>query len=322
MHAPARRIRWTWLRLEELIEVLQAAREPRLRSVVAVAAFTGLRRGELWGLTWDAVDLDRGVVAVRQAVGERRRIQVPKNGRAREVPLLAPARAALLGWQAVAPRSPRGYVWPARDGGPHHPDYDAGLRELQRDHAEDWRPFRFHDLRHTCASWLVQGTLAPALVERPMRLEEVQLWLGHSSRLVTERYAHLCPDGIRAVVRTLPGPAPVDQRWTKEPPEARGQKRSKAERSRNGGPCGGRTHDRRVKSAEASGEILAETVAIPMALVHRLVRLRDELRNAVEARDPLAVHRALDLGDGVDEIEEVAIDVRSRLTSPGPRSRC
>jgi hypothetical protein len=57
-----------------------------------------------------------------------------------------------------------------------------------------------HDLRHTCASHLVQGSWAPALIARPLRLEEVRDWLGHQDIATTQRYAHLCRDAIAALV--------------------------------------------------------------------------------------------------------------------------
>ena len=54
--------------------------------------------------------------------------------------------------------------------------------------------FRFHDLRHTCAAWLVSAGVP---------LTEVRDLLGHSSVKVTERYAHLAPENVRAAVAVL-----------------------------------------------------------------------------------------------------------------------
>ena len=56
------------------------------------------------------------------------------------------------------------------------------------------KDFRIHDLRHTCASWLVSAAV-------PLRV--VQEMLGHSSIQMTERYAHLAPENLKAVVRVL-----------------------------------------------------------------------------------------------------------------------
>jgi integrase len=90
-------------------------------------------------------------------------------------------------------------VWPARDGSMHALGYDAGLA-LALKRRGITRRIRFHDLRHTCASHLLQGTWSPALISSPLRLEEVEAWLDHSDIAVTQRYAHLAADAIRGKV--------------------------------------------------------------------------------------------------------------------------
>jgi integrase len=64
-------------------------------------------------------------------------------------------------------------------------------RACKRAHIKD---FRIHDLRHTCATWLVTAGVP---------LSEVRDLLGHSSVVVTERYAHLAPENVRAAVEKL-----------------------------------------------------------------------------------------------------------------------
>lgn len=186
---------WTWLRQAELDQVIGCERIPaRARAVYAVAAYSGLRAGELWGLGWADVDFERGVIVVRHS-----RREATKGGQPREVPMLAPVRAALLELHAQPhPRSHVDLVWPARDGGCHHEGHDAGWSE-HRKLAGLVRRVRFHDLRHTAASHLLQGTWAPALIARPLRIEEVKEWLGHSDITTTQRYSHLCSDAIAAL---------------------------------------------------------------------------------------------------------------------------
>lgn len=94
-------------------------------------------------------------------------------------------------------------VWPAADGACHRDGYDAGWARVLR-LAGITRRVRFHDLRHTCASHLVQGTWG-----RVWTLAEVRTVLGHGSVRLTERYAHLCPGGIHDAARATPGAVPA-----------------------------------------------------------------------------------------------------------------
>ena len=55
--------------------------------------------------------------------------------------------------------------------------------------------FRMHDMRHTCATWLVESS--------DVSLIEVRDLLGHSTIKMTERYAYLAPENLRKTVRTL-----------------------------------------------------------------------------------------------------------------------
>lgn len=189
---------WTWLRASEIEAVLGADLTAAQRSIFTVAIYSGLRASELWTLRWNAVRLDDRpelVVATSTEEGPT------KTGDIRRVPLLEPAREALRAWRALSPTIGAALVWPARDGKPHRVGFDAGwpktaavLGERQLA-GERSRPV-FHDLRHTCASHLVQGTWTP----EPLDLYRVAQWLGHASIATSQRYAHLAPDGLHAAV--------------------------------------------------------------------------------------------------------------------------
>jgi len=65
------------------------------------------------------------------------------------------------------------------------------------------RRLRWHDLRHSFASQLAIGGLS---------LQRIQKWLGHSTIKMTERYAHLTPDGGREFLSALDAPRGADKR--------------------------------------------------------------------------------------------------------------
>lgn len=212
---------WAWLTTEELARLFalprhdppagaraagKGARRPGTITtkqwvVLRVAVYAGLRAGEMWGLRWRDVHLrgPRPRLVVRHS-----RDEATKSGHIREVPLLAPAREALELWREVAPGVGDSLVWPGEDGACHVDGYDAGWPRVRR-LAGIRESVRWHDLRHTCASHLVQGSWG-----RVWSLQEVREVLGHSSTRVTERYAHLCPGGIHAAAAQTTGLGPAE----------------------------------------------------------------------------------------------------------------
>lgn len=196
---------WTWLREDEIDRLLSSPNvDAESRRLFTVAIFTGLRQGELIGLRWQDVDLKRGELTVCKSFEV-----ATKGGRIRRVPLLGPALAAIK----VQPRRCN-LVFPQADSQMRHHGDDAGIHAALE--AAGVRRVRFHDLRHTCASHLVQGTWAPELVDGPLRLVEVQHWLGHKSIVTTERYAHLAPDAVHSRVKRAgeKAAAPRGLKWT------------------------------------------------------------------------------------------------------------
>ena len=190
---------WTWLRLPEIASLLRAC-DSLQRSAFTVAIYGGLRAGELWGLRAEDVDQEAGVLRVCRSYDGP-----TKAGHVREVPLLTPMRRELAAWLKSPERgyARQGHVWPGRDGGVLSKTYQARIHDaLSRAGIE--RRVRLHDLRHTCASHLVAGSWAPELLQRPLRLEEVRVWLGHSEISVTQRYAHLGSDAVRSLVCVPP----------------------------------------------------------------------------------------------------------------------
>jgi integrase len=210
---------WSWLRAAEVETLLGGASlAEEQRRIFVVAVYTGLRKGELWGLRWRDVDFDRAELVVSKSYDGP-----TKGGRVRRVPLLKPALDALR----AQPRR-CSLVFPTHDVRMRNRNDSAGLDEvletLKLPHV------RFHDLRHTCASHLLQGTWAPTLIPRALRLEELKGWLGHVNITTTQRYAHLCPDAMGALVRDAQKqaetpPKAVDAQWPQVAASASGRAR-------------------------------------------------------------------------------------------------
>jgi integrase len=149
--------------------------------LVRVAAYTGLRRGEIVALRWRDVDFERRKIVVTRAVSGAIEATSTKSRRAREVPLPDQAAGAL---DRLSRRgdftSPDDYVFVNRLG--RRLDGSALRRRVERARdAAGLRPLRFHDLRHTYGSLLVAGGVDLASVKAAM---------GHSRITTTERYLH------------------------------------------------------------------------------------------------------------------------------------
>jgi integrase len=162
---------------DEIALVLANAR-PNYRALLTVAIFTGLRQGELLGLTWADVDLDREVISVRKQLDRTGARVTPKTPQAvREVELF-PALVKVLRQhrEAMLARgfaSDSDFVFTTMSGGPmywrnvasrglEHAAVRSGLmpsaaerRKLRSEGKEVPTMLRFHDLRHTYASMCI-----------------------------------------------------------------------------------------------------------------------------------------------------------------------
>lgn len=158
--------RCQWLTVDEERRLLGAA-VPHLRQVLIFALDTGGRRSELFKLDWRYVDLERGRVTFIKT----------KNGEDRTLRLTNRAQAVL---EAVGPTE-QGPVFTYK--GKAVMDMNTSFkRACEIACIED---FRFHDLRHTFASRLVQ---------QGVPLYEIMHLTGHKTVSMVQRYAHLAPD--------------------------------------------------------------------------------------------------------------------------------
>jgi integrase len=168
--------------LGRLLEACDQSDHPFLGAMVRLAINTGMRRAELMTLRWEQVSLPTATITLYKT----------KNGEPRAVPINRATYDLLIGLQA-AEESRQGPVFPRGDGGTWR---DVRRWFLDACRASGIEGFRWHDLRHTCASYLVM---------RGRSLREVQEVLGHKDMRMTLRYSHLSASHKRATVDALDG---------------------------------------------------------------------------------------------------------------------
>lgn len=150
---------------------LIVACDPYLRNIVAMALYTGMRKGEIITLEWGNVDLESGLITVDQTNS--------KSKKTRRIPINSTVRRLLLEQRLKSAGNE--YVFLSSKGTPYkkHDSLNrayslalvrAGIKGL-----------RFHDLRHTAATRMIE--LGASVVA----VKEI---LGHSSLDMTMRYAH------------------------------------------------------------------------------------------------------------------------------------
>jgi integrase len=153
-----------------------------LNPLVRLALHTGGRRGELLALRWCDINLSTANLTVRA--------DYAKSALSREIPLNATILEVLTAWKPEGAR-PDDYVFPG-DGGDPMQDIKTAFLTLLK--AAKISGFRFHDLRHSFASKLVQAGVD---------LNTTRELLGHADLTMTLRYAHLSPGHRRAAVDKL-----------------------------------------------------------------------------------------------------------------------
>jgi integrase/recombinase XerD len=169
-------------------EALLAHAAAHVRPAITLAVETGLRKEEMFGLTVSAIDLARREIRLDQT----------KSGAPRRVPLTDTAVGtikALLG-QPGRPTTP--YLFAKADGSRYaqmQEGFNAACRRAKI------AGMRWHDLRHTFASWFVQSG---------GDLYHLSRILGHSTVQMTARYSHLRTDDLHAELRRVAQNRPQD----------------------------------------------------------------------------------------------------------------
>ena len=187
--------------VEDVRQIIDKA-EGRWRPFLVTALFTGLRASELRGLTWENVDLDKGVIHVRQRADRYNDMGSPKSkaGR-RDIPIGALVVNTLREWKLACPKGELNLVFPNGVGKIESLGniYNRGFHPIQKvcgmtvetsKKDKQGKPivsakYGFHALRHFYASWLIDQGFKP---------KQIQTMMGHSSITLTfDTYGHLFP---------------------------------------------------------------------------------------------------------------------------------
>jgi integrase len=181
----------------ESASLLNAARSTRMFPIIFLALATGLRRGEVLGLRWSDVDLDRRTLTVKQSLEQTKsglRFKTPKTKRSRRTIALSPSLVDELKAHRVKQaaerlalgmgRDPSSLVFARIDGDPIQPDSVTKMFARIAKRAKI-RPISFHGLRHTHATDLLRAGVHPKIASER---------LGHASIAITmDTYSHAIP---------------------------------------------------------------------------------------------------------------------------------
>lgn len=156
--------------------------------MASISLGTGMRLGEILALIRSDIDLENGIVHVRDT----------KKGGSRMAHMTEYARAI---FREMPPLSPPSLLFPTSNGTQRHSTeisktFSLAVRDLGLNEGitDDRQKVVFHTLRHTFASWLaIEG----------VPLYNISKMMGHHSLQMTQRYAHLCPDANREAIKKL-----------------------------------------------------------------------------------------------------------------------
>lgn len=176
---------------QSLLAACKSSANPDLFLVVLLAISTGMRKGEIMGMRWQDIHTSH------EQKFTRVHLTKTKNDKARSVLITSPAlelieERRLLEVERKQVKTATGLIFPSAQ----NPDQPVDLRKSWASALKvaGIEEFRFHDLRHTTASYLAMDGAS---------LLSISKVLGHQTTKMTERYSHLATSHIDEVVRSM-----------------------------------------------------------------------------------------------------------------------
>jgi len=152
-----------------------------LYPIVILALATGMRRGEIMNMKWTDIDAERGRVLLEET----------KNGERRAVPLSRNILEVLYAYKNLTVGGDSGLLFPGRNKNKPRDIRKPWCQAVEKANLVD---FRFHDLRHSAASYLaMNGATLPEIAEI----------LGHKTLQMVQRYTHLSDSHTSQVIESM-----------------------------------------------------------------------------------------------------------------------
>ena len=160
--------------LQSLLKALEKTKNIQVANLMRMALYTGMRRGELFGLKWVDIDFDRGFILIRH----------PKGGTSQKIPLNEIVKELLQNH----PRIKSAYVFPGENG-KRRTDITHSVNKIKKDAGLPTNFRALHGLRHVYASALASSG--------KVDMYTLQKLLTHKDPATTQRYAHLRDEALR-----------------------------------------------------------------------------------------------------------------------------
>lgn len=174
------------LQPEEINELLDYVEDQKYHTLFMLALMSGARQGELFGLKWSDIDWNNSQVSIERTYNKQAWYDVKTETSRRKIDIGPSMLAELKKWKLACPPNKLNLIFPNRAGQPIN--YSNMVNRYYRPALKTAKlgKVRFHDLRHTYAS---------LLIEQGENIKYIQTQLGHSSPTVTLNvYSHVMKD--------------------------------------------------------------------------------------------------------------------------------